>query len=231
MPSALDILRPHQYQAPAAVVDDPYFSDEELMQEQEAIGQAGAARGGAYAIPSRESLRKAGQSNLRRLLRMEEAKALPARVAGEYGVREAETKGQHDVLAAILNAQASEGRASRGREEQFGYNRQLAEAAGQRTAARQERGIEAGAARGEASRTGQRQLQTIRDADIRARALEAQGTRQGWLGRLFGRDFTSEAAQIRSGATGNIQIPETENGLPSEEPEMSIEELLQLLGR
>lgn len=105
--NALQALLRNQPRVPQYTPDEEMLgpTDEELMQEQEEIGTAGAESGRQfYAVPSRESLRTSAMGQLRRVLGMQEreaeAKALPARIAGEYGLREAGVRTQGQMASA-----------------------------------------------------------------------------------------------------------------------------------
>lgn len=181
-------------------------SEEALIQEQLRQGQMGAASGGAYALPSRESLRESAFSNLRSLLerqsREAEARALPARVTGEYGLEEARIKGRSDIEAAKLAADRysmlEEGRDRRSQANLDAMMRRLetAEAGkGQRAAGAEQ---------------GRQQRQQTADLLRRAGAVEKQPEGMfSQLGRLFG--ITSgpspqeQAEQLRQQAIGSLE--------------------------
>lgn len=111
-PNALSILLRNQPQIPLQSEQDyaleEMIPEEQLFQAQEAYGRRGAESGGAYTIPSRESLKRGGMAELRKLFGIQQgeaqAKALPARIAGEYGLETARTKGGFDVEAARQKA-------------------------------------------------------------------------------------------------------------------------------
>jgi hypothetical protein len=87
---------------------------EDLYQAQEAAGTRGAASGGAYAIPSRESLQQSGMAELRKLFGIQQAKAqaaaLPARVTGEYGMANRKLQNQGALDVANVNQQGAAAR-------------------------------------------------------------------------------------------------------------------------
>ncbi len=111
-PNALSILLRGQTQLPMKSEEDyaleEMIPEEQLFQAQEAYGRRGAESGGAYSIPSRESLKQSGLAELRKLFGIQQgeaqAKALPSRIAGEYGLREAQLKGGFDVESAKQKA-------------------------------------------------------------------------------------------------------------------------------
>lgn len=93
-PDALSVLLRMQPAIPHRADDgfDEMISEGDLFGAQEAIGARGAASGGAYAIPSRESLRDSGVSKLKQLFGIQqaeaEAKALPSRIAGQSRIEQ-----------------------------------------------------------------------------------------------------------------------------------------------
>lgn len=116
-PNALSILLRNQPQIPQYGADEDLSAmipEEELFQAQEAAGERGAASGGAYAIPSRESLRSSGIAALRKLFGIQsaeaQAKAYPARVTGEYGLARENVRSQGNIEAARARAEADAAR-------------------------------------------------------------------------------------------------------------------------
>ena len=101
-PNALKALLGMQPQIPQYGEDDTALNDmiseEDLYQAQEKQADAGRARGGPYAVSSRESFRNSELANLKKMFGIQQAKneasALPQRIAGEYGLaRERERVG------------------------------------------------------------------------------------------------------------------------------------------
>lgn len=90
-------------------IEDIEPTEQELIDLQDQIGAAGAERGGAYAIPSRESLKESAFGQVRRLLGLQareaEAKALPERVRGEYGLEAERIRGRAGVEASRYAAE------------------------------------------------------------------------------------------------------------------------------
>lgn len=116
-PNALAILLRGQSQIPRFGADEELselIPEEELFQAQEAAGARGAASGGAYAIPSRESLRSSGIAALRKLFGLQtaeaQARAYPARVTGEYGLARENVRSQGAIEAARTRAEADAAR-------------------------------------------------------------------------------------------------------------------------
>jgi hypothetical protein len=113
-PNALATLLRMQPQIPQHTEEDyalqSMIPQEQLFQAQEAAGQRGAESGGAYAIPSRESLQQSGMAELRKLFGIQQAKAqaaaLPARVTGEYGM--ANRRLQNEGALNVANAGAEQ---------------------------------------------------------------------------------------------------------------------------
>lgn len=111
-PNALATLLRGQTQIPRYTDEEEQLGsmipEEQLFQAQEALGERGAASGGAYAIPSREALKQGGMAELRKLFGIKQAegraKAYPNQVAGEYGLQEARLKGGFDVESARQKA-------------------------------------------------------------------------------------------------------------------------------
>jgi hypothetical protein len=112
-PNALAALLRMQPQIPQHTEEDQTLESmipqEQLFQAQEAAGRRGAESGGAYAIPSRESLQQSGVAELRKLFGIQNAKAqaaaLPARVTGEYGMANRRLQNQGALDVANVNEQ------------------------------------------------------------------------------------------------------------------------------
>jgi len=180
-------------------------SEEDLIQEQIQQGQEGAASGGPYAVPSREALRESAFSKLRSVLGMQgreaQARALPARVAGEYGLEEQRIRSRGDIEAARLAADRY-AMLEEGRDRRAQAN---LEALGQRLQTAEEGKGE----RASAAIAGRRQSQQTADLLRRASAIEKQPV--GLFSRLkgfFGAGGPTpqeQAEQLRQQAIGSLE--------------------------
>jgi len=110
-PNALAALLRMQPQIPQQTDEEAQLSsmipEEQLYQAQEAQADAGRARGGPYAVSSRDQLRESGMAELRKMFGIQQAKAqaaaLPARVTGEYGMANRRLQNQGALDVANVN--------------------------------------------------------------------------------------------------------------------------------
>jgi hypothetical protein len=182
-------------QSPEDYQLDDMIPEESLYELQDEIGARGAQRGGAYAIPSRESLRASGRSGLRRMFgeisAKGEAAAMPHRVAGEYGLEEARIKGRADIEKAGMEVQS----AAMLRDLQHQQMLERQDALQQALNMRQDKNIAGQNNRSAARESGLAARQQIAALMKQAADLEkqAQGAWPGWIGG--NRDVFAKKAQ------------------------------------
>lgn len=180
--------------------------EEELYQEQDAIGEQGRQRSGPYYIPSRDSLKQSAMAQLRQALGMQRAKAeataYPEHIKGGYGLREADIKGRYDVQAAQARAEGADERDQRTDQRmrelfmmgQEGQDRRMGQTQAGYTA------------RTQATEQGKNTRQQLGQSEARARAAEGAPDPRWFPGVQdffgMGESPQAKAAKIRQEAMG-----------------------------
>lgn len=207
MANALEVLLNLAKQRPSATaqVNAPYdemVSDYALKDVQGAIGEQGRQGGSPYYVPSRDELRQQGMAELKKLFgtlqAQGEAKAVPERIKGEYGLAGAQIRAQE----AANRAKEADAQRQTQRDFQAEQNRLGREA----VAGRQTSGFEAQNTRAEAAQRAAKERQTY--------GAQLQGERDKTLGKV--KDTGPNAFQRLLQSIGVLSPSEPAAGASSE---------------